>query len=52
MAATGKVEDGERGARRKRERQGGELRFISAFSTILPDLEEIRGGGEGRDKKK
>lgn len=32
------------------ESGGGNLRFISAFSTIPPDLEEIRGGGEGRDE--
>lgn len=34
----------------REERRGGNLRFISAFSAILPDLEEIRGGGEGRDE--
>lgn len=31
------------------EGRGGKLRFISAFPPILPDVEEIRGGGKGRD---
>lgn len=40
--------DGGRGG----EQKGEAVDSVSslAFSTILPDLEEIRGGGEGRDK--